>query len=151
MLAFVLFAACATDATPIDEPRGPVALEVVVEWAGTGRVGTSDGAWSCSDHCTSTWDATSTLLLEPTPILSGAVFAGWAGDCGGTERCSLTLDQPRRVIARFVGGGAWPRTLAGQTGPAHINDIASAPDGTLVIVGTASGTGELARHADRRW
>ncbi len=127
-------------AAPVPDP---VALEVLVEWSGAGSVSSGDGAWSCSDHCTATWDAGSTLVLKPSATLSGATFAGWGGDCTGTQACEVTLDQPRRVIARFVGGGAWPRTVVSESGGVRVWDIADAPDGGLLLVGNVSGPGQL--------
>ena len=91
--------------------------------AGTGTVTSHPAGIDCGTTCKGQFpeDLTVNLTAAPDP---GSVFAGWSGDCSGTDPCSLTqnatvtatfnIAPPQTVPNDNVGGGC---TLApGATG-----------------------------------
>jgi hypothetical protein len=69
---------------------------------GRGRVAATTPGIDCAPSCSATYDANElvTLVARPRP---GHWLAAWSGDCAGrAERCTVTLDQARRVRARFA-------------------------------------------------
>ena len=85
--------------------RRPVIFTLSVTNEGGGTVtsftdGTPDGKIDCGDDCGGSYVADSevSLTAEPDP---GYTFAGWEGDCSGTEACDIVMDQDRSVTAIF--------------------------------------------------
>jgi hypothetical protein len=113
LVAIVLSAvllACGSDA--------PHKVTVTVSLTGSASGGVAADGLSCSGAtCTGTYDRGGTLVLTASPG-SGAVFAGWSGDCSGRGSCTLVLDADRAVTADF----AVPVTL------------------TVAVIGEGSGT-----------
>jgi hypothetical protein len=73
-------------------------LSVAVE--GRGVVTAASAAISCPDRCDAELDHGSRVTLTAS-ARRGSTFAGWDGDCSGTESCSLRMDGARAVTARF--------------------------------------------------
>jgi len=76
-------------------------LSVTTEGKGTGSVTSDLGSINCPGTCSELFiDGTIvTLTAEPE---QGSSFAGWSGDCTGTDlTCDVTLDQARDVTAVF--------------------------------------------------
>lgn len=67
---------------------------------GTGTVTSSPAGISCGVDCTETLAQGAFITLTATPS-SGAVFAGWGGDCTGTGTCSLSMTSNRNLTATF--------------------------------------------------
>lgn len=57
--------------------------------AGTGTVRSEPAGMTCRATCNGQFPLGSTVTLTAAPD-SGSVFAGWSGDCAGTDSCSLT-------------------------------------------------------------
>lgn len=73
-------------------------LGVAVE--GAGVVTAAAAAISCPDRCDAELDHGTEVTLTAS-ARRGSTFAGWSGDCQGTQRCRLTMDGARTVTARF--------------------------------------------------
>jgi hypothetical protein len=79
------------------------------------------------------------VTLVATPA-AGSRFAGWSGDCAGTEpTCTTTIDAARAVVAAFAPMDASPPVV---TVPADLTATASTKDGALVGF-TASATDDV--------
>ncbi len=94
-------------------------LDVLRVGSGAGRVTSLPEGIDCGTDCTEDYPAGTRVSLAADAV-DGSVFAGWGGDCAGTEiGCQLTLDEGRVVVAVFesAGGGTCPAeaTLATQT------------------------------------
>jgi hypothetical protein len=76
-------------------------LSVLKDGTGSGVVSSSPAGISCGDTCFDIVDAGSSVALTATPDAS-SVFAGWSGDCWGTDVCQVTMDQARTVAATFI-------------------------------------------------
>ncbi|MDH5724078.1 MAG: S8 family serine peptidase, partial [Nitrospira sp.] len=66
--------------------------------AGTGRVTSDSTGIDCGTTCNGKFLQGSTVDLTASPD-PGSVFAGWSGDCSGTDPCTLTQDAT--VTATF--------------------------------------------------
>ena len=66
--------------------------------AGTGTVRSEPAGMTCRASCNGQFPLGSTVTLTAAPD-SGSVFAGWSGDCAGTDSCSLT--STARITATF--------------------------------------------------
>lgn len=76
----------------------PERLTVAVE--GAGVVTAAAAAIGCPDRCEAELDHGTVVTLTAS-ARRGSTFAGWSGDCQGTQRCRLTMDGARTVTARF--------------------------------------------------
>jgi PKD domain/Divergent InlB B-repeat domain len=76
-------------------------LVVSKQGAGTGLVSSSPAGISCGASCQASFTSGSTVTLNAAPN-PGSVFAGWSGDCTGTDSCQLTMSQARSVTATFA-------------------------------------------------
>ena len=81
-----------------DRPARAGAAERAVE--GRGVVTAASAAISCPDRCDAELDHGTDVTLTAS-ARRGSTFAGWDGDCSGTESCSLSMDGARTVTARF--------------------------------------------------
>ncbi len=87
---------------------------VTVNKAGTGTVTSNSRGIDCGATCKGQFPQGNTVNLAAAPDL-GSVFAGWSGDCSGTDSCSLTqnaivtatfnIASPPPVPSDNVGGG----------------------------------------------
>jgi hypothetical protein len=75
-------------------------LSVERTGAGTGTVTSSPTGIDCGAACSGTYTAGSVVTLSASPA-SGSSFAGWSGDCSGTDPCTLTMSAARSVQAQF--------------------------------------------------
>lgn len=73
-------------------------VSVIKAGAGTGTVTSNPAGIDCRATCNGQFPQGSTVNLTATPD-PGSVFAGWSGDCTGTNPCSLT--QNATVTATF--------------------------------------------------
>ena len=80
----------------------PEPLTVAVQ--GAGVVTAAAAAISCPDRCDAELDHGSQVTLTAS-ARRGSTFEGWSGDCGGAQRCRLSMDGPRTATARFVPHG----------------------------------------------
>jgi Ca2+-binding RTX toxin-like protein len=97
---------------------GPLAsfeLSVTSSGSGSGTVTSSPAGISCGT-CSATFVDPTTVTLTPTAA-QGSTFAGWTGDCSGTDPCVVLMSGDHAVTARFDpaggsggggGGGAAP-------------------------------------------
>ncbi len=87
-------------------------LDVTRSGTRGGFVSSVPSGISCGGDCSHDFtDATSvTLTATPAP---GSVFAGWSGDCSGTDVCVVSMTADRSVDANFTSLGT--RTLTVTT------------------------------------
>jgi uncharacterized repeat protein (TIGR02543 family) len=81
----------------------PASYTLAVEKAGsgTGTVISSPEGISCGENCSKAYNEGTAVTL--TVLHSGAIFAGWGGDCsesGTSPTCTLTMDGDKTVTAR---------------------------------------------------
>jgi hypothetical protein len=81
----------------LDAPDHPL----VVSITGTGAVVSDKPGIRCPPVCSIAWESGSEIELTAEP-LEGTIFRGWSGACSGTGTCSVTLDVPTSVAARFA-------------------------------------------------
>ena len=79
--------------------------------AGTGTVTSSPSGIDCGARCNRQFPQGSTVNLTAVAD-AGSVFAGWSGDCSGSNPCSLT--QNATVTATFNAAPASP--VSGENG-----------------------------------
>lgn len=79
---------------------GRFVLKVAREGEGQGGVTSTPAGIDCGTDCVQTFPANSSVQLVAEPD-AGSVFAGWSGDCTGTDPCVLTMDGPKTVHATF--------------------------------------------------
>lgn len=112
---------------------------------GLGRVTSDVGGIDCGTVCSVTVDPNTTVTLTAAPV-GQAVFAGWGGDCSGTQpTCTLTMDVAKSVTASWkmpalpdMAMPPVPAPSVTSVSPASIvNNVAS----TLTIMGTNFRTG----------
>jgi len=82
--------------------------------AGNGTVRSNSAGIDCGATCNGQFPQSSTVNLTAAPD-PGSVFAGWSGDCSGSDPCSLTgnatvtatfnIAPPSPVPSDNVGGG----------------------------------------------
>jgi hypothetical protein len=120
--------------TPIlDRPQ-----QVSVSVVGEGSVTSMPMGIDCEPTCTADFEPMSTVTLTANPDAM-SVFEEWGGDCSGSGTCSLVIDGPKNVSARFSLHGAvrWVNQVS-FTGNDLIDDIAVDQDGNVIVAGTAS-------------
>jgi hypothetical protein len=88
------------------DPFDPDVSRLTVRVEGAGVVTTASAAIRCPRRCDADFDDGRTVSLTAS-AQDGSTFAGWRGDCGGAQRCRLTMDEARTAIARF---SVTPRT-----------------------------------------
>lgn len=99
---------------------------------GTGTITSSPAAIDCtitsgtaSGTCAATFTPGAVVSLTPTPA-GGSRFAGWGGACSGSSGCSVTMDQPATVTARF---NALPVLTIAAAGGGGSGTVTSSPPG----------------------
>lgn len=115
--AGVALAACGRSSAP--EGGGSYDLRVDVQ--GDGDVESMPSGIDCSGGCAASYAAGRTVTLLATPAGDGR-FAGWDGDCSGTQDCVLTMDAPRHVVARFAPPPAAAPAGEWRRGDLHVHD-----------------------------
>ncbi|HEV8676394.1 MAG TPA: hypothetical protein VGX21_20345 [Methylomirabilota bacterium] len=81
-------------------PPTPPTLMVIKAGTGTGRVRSAPPGIDCGVVCQAAYAGGTVVALEAAPDL-GSAFLGWAGACGGTGPCTLTLTADLSVTAIF--------------------------------------------------
>jgi hypothetical protein len=95
-------------ATATSDPSGSFAVSV--EAAGPGVVTSSPGGISCPPTCEAVFTSNESVTLSAIPA-PGALFDGWrsiTSNCFGTGACSLQMNAPQVVTARFYTGTPVP-------------------------------------------
>lgn len=79
----------------------PMTLTVKVTGPGIGSIVSTPAGIDCGTHCLQTFNQNQTVTLTAMGY-RGTVFAGWSGDCQGTQfESSVVLDRNRTCVARF--------------------------------------------------
>jgi hypothetical protein len=82
-------------------PDQTFTLTVGIGGLGDGTVTTSPAKINCGSICSAAFTAGTTVTLSAVPA-SNSTFSGWSGEgCSGTGTCTVTMTQPRHVIASF--------------------------------------------------
>jgi hypothetical protein len=114
-------------------------LTVSKTGAGAGSVTSTPAGIDCGPTCMAAFGAPEVVTLVATPSAESR-FAGWSGDCAGSEpTCTTTIDAARTVVAAFAPLDATPPVV---TVPADLTAMASTKDGALVSF-TASATDDV--------
>ncbi|MFL5311241.1 MAG: InlB B-repeat-containing protein [Myxococcales bacterium] len=80
-------------------------LTVSKAGTGTGTVTSSPAGIACGGTCSASYAAGTVVTLTEVPD-AGSTFAGWSGDCTGTQStCTLTMSAARSATATFQGTG----------------------------------------------
>lgn len=80
-------------------------LNVLVQGAGAGTVGSSPAGIACGVDCAEHFATGTNVTLLAAPA-AGSVFGGWSGACTGTGACNLAMTAAKDVVANFVRTGA---------------------------------------------
>jgi hypothetical protein len=104
-------------------------LTLSVEGPGAGTVTSAPSGLTCGTGCAATFPAGANVTLTAAPA-AGAIFTGWSGACAGAAPCTIVMDQPRAVIARFglVFTDATLTPLSSIVRAAHVAELRSAID-----------------------
>ena len=85
----------------------PRVLSVVPSGTGTGTITSVPTGITCPGTCALGFAYNTTVTLTATPT-GGSSFAGWsgtgAGGCTTAPVCTVTMDQPRDLVATFAAG-----------------------------------------------
>jgi alpha-tubulin suppressor-like RCC1 family protein len=89
--------------TPVDVVgfEGPRTLAVSIAGTGSGTVVSTPAGIDCRSTCTHTFAFGASITLTATAD-PGSRFAGWSGDCAGTEPCSFAMSANRSAVATFI-------------------------------------------------
>ena len=105
-------------------------LVVTLPRSDRGRVTSTPPGIDCPGSCEAAFPFGASVTLEATAD-SGSTFGGFAGDCTAAM-CSVTLDVPRAVQAKFWSGDVQrARTLAGTSYADEGRSVVWGPDGAL--------------------
>jgi CSLREA domain-containing protein/uncharacterized repeat protein (TIGR02543 family) len=78
-----------------------VTLTVQKQGAGSGTVTSNPPGIDCGQDCSEVYQVGTQVTLTANPA-QGSVFAGWSGDCSGTNpTTTVTMDGNKRCTARF--------------------------------------------------
>jgi hypothetical protein len=114
---------------------------------GTGTVKSSPAGISCGTACGARFNRGTAVTLTATASRQSR-FLGWFGACHGTGRCSLTLDSPESVTARFAGRSRLPGL--GGRGSGQEEELAAGVPGLADLErGLPLVQGERGRDRDR--
>jgi uncharacterized repeat protein (TIGR01451 family) len=86
-------------------------LSVAKAGTGAGTVTSNAGGINCGATCSAMFGAGTAVSLTAAAA-DGSTFAGWSGDCSGTDTCTLAMDRDRTATAVFTPVPVAPRTLA---------------------------------------
>jgi hypothetical protein len=112
--------------TPNGENQdGNVRLGVDTQGPGRGSVTSDPPGINCPKQCTATFPSDTEVTLTPKRD-EGSIFAGWSGDCSGTEPCRLRLDANRIAVAQF---DTTTKTLTVNKAGTQQGNVTSDPEG----------------------
>ena len=82
-------------------PPPPTLQSLIIRIVGEGRgTVTLPPAAACPPACSTSYPQNAPVVLAAIPA-PGSTFAGWGGDCRGTAPCSLKMERPHTVEAKF--------------------------------------------------
>jgi hypothetical protein len=82
-------------------PPPPAMQPLAVRLAGEGRGTVAiPPAKACPPACSATYPQGTPVVLAAIPA-PGSTFSGWGGDCRGMAPCTLRMDRPHTVEAKF--------------------------------------------------
>ncbi len=91
----------ATTVTAIfDLPGVQTSFPLAIGKSGNGTITSSPGGIDCGPACAASFPPGTIVTLTASPA-AGWTFAGWSGACSGSDACTVTLDGPKTVSARF--------------------------------------------------
>ncbi|MDO9119853.1 MAG: hypothetical protein Q7U39_17995 [Nitrospira sp.] len=97
-------------------PPPPIMQPLAVRIVGDGRgTVTLPPAKACPPACSATYPQGIPVVLAAVPA-PGSTFAGWGGACRGTAPCTLRMDRPYTVEAKFNPAQAPPSTTQSPVG-----------------------------------
>ncbi len=76
-------------------------LTVTASGTGGGSITSSPAGINCGTTCVAAFSAGTVVTLTAAPA-SNVAFAGWSGGCSGTSTCSVTMNGPTSVGAKFT-------------------------------------------------
>ncbi len=76
-------------------------LTVTTPGSGSGIVRSTPAGVACGATCDAAFPTGTVVTLRADPD-DLSEFAGWAGDCGGSSTCVLTMNAPHKVSAGFA-------------------------------------------------
>ncbi len=88
------------DVTITVDPVAENRQTVTVTRIGNARITSSPAGIDCGNVCSADFDEGTVVTLMATPD-PGWTFSGWAGACGGSATCVLTVDTGKAVTAAF--------------------------------------------------
>ncbi len=107
---------------------GKFPLSVTLAGNGSGKVTSSPAGIDCGGDCTKDLAAGTVVTLTAAPS-SSSTFTGWAGACGGTGVCVLTMDAAKGVTATFTATTTPRYTLLVQKTGSGSGAVSSSPGG----------------------
>ena len=111
----------------------PVALTVVRNGSGSGKVTSSPAGINCGATCNATFPAGTAVTLTATPTSAASTFTGWLGNgCTGASTCTKTLAAAGNVSATFALTSNGPFNLDVE-GNAPVSSATAANDGLLIL------------------
>ncbi|WP_157622779.1 CehA/McbA family metallohydrolase [Solimonas soli] len=132
LAAALWLAACGGSGKGHDDIMPPAAGDYAlsIEVQGDGDVESMpSGIRDCRSQCEAHYAAGRSVTLLATPA-GDQQFAGWSGACAGSGACVVTMDDARRVVARFVAPPAAAPQGSWLHGDLHVHDDHSS-DGSL--------------------
>ena len=103
---------------------------LTVTKSGSGSGAVSGSGIDCGTTCGADYDDGTSVTLSAA-VSTGSRFAGWSGDCSGTQTCTVTMNAARAVAAAFVA----VHTLTVTTqGPGAVTGGGSYDHGTVVTL-----------------
>jgi hypothetical protein len=126
--AMAQFRECQSDMPSGKPPPPPIQPYLLsIDRVGPGRVVSFPGGIDCGEVCSAVYDEGRAITLRAVPGRT-STFTGWTGACEGTQGpiCSLELDRPRKVGARFAARALTLRVARAGTGA---GTVLSSPGG----------------------
>ena len=106
-----------------------VAIEthtLTISVTGQGSVSSNPVGIQCGNDCSEDFNNGTSVSLTATAD-SGFVFAGWGGDCSGSQSCSVPMTTARSATAQFVEESAENFDLTVTSG--NNGSVTSSPSG----------------------
>jgi len=89
------------DLSSVPQPQDTYALYVVKSGSGSGTVMSNPEGIACGSDCSERYAAGTTVILTAQPD-EGHTFAGWSGDCSGSDlTVSVLMDADKTCTAVF--------------------------------------------------